>query len=230
MKKILILIMTFALSLNLFAQESTENKPESKQETLISSENMTLGVYGGPEFKFTNINGELGFMSGGRGGLVIGKVFTIGGGGYGLSTNHKLKLINNLNQPQEYNIDAGWGGLFIEFVNKPNDLIHFSVNSLIGGGKASLTEQRFFSNEWDDYDFDRSSFFVFEPGVNVEFNIATFLRLSMGGSYRIVAGLNMKGLENSDLGGYSANVMLKFGLDDFHVINKIIDDVKRSVD
>ena len=225
MKKTIILMVFVMMAIPAISQDENENKPISKHETLIGPDEMTLGIYGGPEFKFTNINGELGFMSGGRGGIVIGRVFTIGGAGYGLSTFHKVKF----SEAVAYNLETGWGGLFMEYVNQPNKLIHFSINTLIGGGKASYRNRTFIKDEWDDVDIARSGFFLFEPGANIEFNLASFLRLSIGGSYRVVAGLDMAGLKNNDLGGYSINAGLKFGLDDFNVLGKAIEDIKKTI-
>jgi hypothetical protein len=82
MKYLILIMLIFSYSV-LISQES--------EETLFgSNENITLGVYGGPEFKLTSFNGEVGFITGGKGGLIINKAFTIGGGGYSIVTNHKV--------------------------------------------------------------------------------------------------------------------------------------------
>lgn len=53
--------------------------------------------------------------------------------------------------------------------------------------------------------------FVWEPALLLEVNVVSFLRLDPGASYRLVRGVDMTGLGNSDVGGPAGVLALKFG-------------------
>jgi hypothetical protein len=59
---------------------------------------------------------------------------------------------------------------------------------------------------------DKSNIMVIEPGIDYEINIAPFFRVALGASYRMVTGVDSTaGLSNSDLGGLSLGITLKWG-------------------
>ncbi len=54
-------------------------------------------------------------------------------------------------------------------------------------------------------------FFVVEPAVNLDFNMTHSFRLSLGGSYRWVKGVNSTASTNKELTGPSAMITFRFG-------------------
>ena len=56
-----------------------------------------------------------------------------------------------------------------------------------------------------------SPMFVIEPSLMAELNVTNFLRLAVGGGYRIVTGVQLDGLTNADVSSYSLSLNLKFG-------------------
>jgi hypothetical protein len=54
-------------------------------------------------------------------------------------------------------------------------------------------------------------FFVVGPGVNLDFNMAHSFRLSLGGSYRWVNGVQSTASTKKQLTGSSAMVAFRFG-------------------
>ncbi len=166
----------------------------AQQETLVSGQ-IQSGGFGAPVLKFTEVNQSFGFFLGGRGGWILNESFVIGGGGYGL-TNQNHYLVEALTM--------GYGGLDLEYVVRPNELVHVSFAVLVGGGGVRF---------WPDpsaFYYD-SAFFVAEPGFNLELNVTPSFRLNLGGSYRSVSSLAVPGLTNADLSGWSGNVQFKFG-------------------
>jgi hypothetical protein len=192
------IIMLIFFSCQSFAQE----------ETLVGSGEVTHGGFGGPVVKYTQIDGEPGVLVGGRGGWIINHTFVIGGGGYGLVNDITAENVVFGKQPY---INFGYGGLELEYIIHSDELTHFSVYSLIGGGgvtyRSSLWDD---SEDWEDR-FGSDAFFVFEPAANVEVNIISFFRINVGASYRFISGLNFDDLKNSDFAGPSATLTLKFG-------------------
>ncbi len=177
-----------------------------QQETLFSG-NIDHGGFGGPVVKFSPVNGKFGVFVGGRGGWIIDHKLIIGGGGYGLANYVAANQLGPLNEKY---LDFGYGGLEIEWVVNSNKLIHFSFQTLIGGGSIQ------YRNEARDITFrDRPSdgLFILEPGVTLNLNVTTWFRVSAGASYRYVNGVeeNSRLSSDADLTGPSAVIMLRFG-------------------
>lgn len=178
------------------------------QETLIRGD-MHFGGFGGPFVQFTSINNQFGLLVGGGGGVIIDHTIAIGGAGYGLANN-----VTEENAPstRPY-INMGYGGGFIQYIDRSNDLVHMTGGVLIGGGGAGYraayggnTEgQSNYGDEMND------AFFVVEPNVEGVLNIAKYFRLGIGVSYRYVSGIEAAGLSNSDFEGPSARITLNFG-------------------
>jgi hypothetical protein len=163
----------------------------AEQETLLKGVIRESGWYGGPAVRFGGINNSLAVFAGYRGGWIINRTLSIGGGGYGLVSDvyfsgSKLKL--------------GYGGLDLEYKIDPDEIVHLTFRSLIGLGMVELTG------------VGQDSFFVLEPGVGVDLNVVRFLKVNGGVSYRLVSGAgNVPGVSDSSLSGLTAEIALIFG-------------------
>ncbi len=198
----------------------TGKAQDNGMETLFGGENFSLGGYGGPEVKFTNINNEFGLMVGGRGGFLMNSVFTVGIAGYGLVTSHKVEDYKPQfprGEDSSAYLRLGYGGLHFGFNIEPNKLVHITTGVIIGGGAASYTTPFYHRHDDEDnYDsnfktYETSAFFIVEPQVGAEVNLLKFMRMEVSGSYRFVSGINLPNTQNSDLSGFSGNIMFKFG-------------------
>ena len=186
----------------------------AQEETLIGNGEVTHGGFGAPVVKYTEIKGEPGLLVGGRGGWIINHTFVIGGGGYGLvndiEANNYLTYAPWENKPF---LNFGYGGLELEYISQSNNLMHFSVYTLVGAGGVSYRNSLWDNNEdgWNNWSSPSDAFFVFEPAANAELNVIDFFRINAGVSYRFISGVNFDNLKTSDLGGLSAVLTLKFG-------------------
>lgn len=193
MKKTVIILIASVMVTPVLAQE----------ETLISGQ-LEYGGYGGPVVKFTTINNDWEVMVGGRGGWIINHSFVLGGGGYGLVTDVEAE---HFDPSGDVVMELGYGGGMLEYVGNSNELIHYSVSLLIGAGGVNyvrkITNSRLYS--------DADAFFVLEPEVNFMVNITTLFRAGFGAGYRLISGVDLAGLSDSDIGGLSINMVFKFG-------------------
>lgn len=198
MKRIILLL--FLLSACSYAQ----------RETVFEGE-MENGGFGGPVVKFTQVKGNFGVLVGGYGGWLINHQFLIGGGGFGLANDIRAntEVIEILGFADRPKLDFGYGGLILEYYLDPMKLMHWSVSLLVGGGGVSYREGDFMEHSWRDNTPD--AFFVLEPAVSGELNVAKFFKIGIGAGYRFVTGVNMIGVKNSDLGNFSVNMAFKFG-------------------
>jgi hypothetical protein len=117
-------------------------------------------------------------LTGGKIGWTFNKKYTLALGGYGL---FKSDVVNV--QGAEGDYAMGYGGLVLEYTERPNDLVHFSLNSLIGfgGNTVMLYDQASenpVANPW-------SAFFVFEPGATAELHVTNFLKVGVTYTYRL---------------------------------------------
>ncbi|MFP4529509.1 MAG: hypothetical protein ACLFQX_13260 [Candidatus Kapaibacterium sp.] len=209
MRKILILIFMIAISATAYSQDG--------MQTLFGDEGLKSGGYGGPELKMTQAQGGTGLLVGGRGGWIINSTISVGGGGYGLVTEHPIENYFDVTSPY-YGKDAylryGYGGFIVEYINNSNSLVHFTANMLIGGGGASYTHSFNDIINHNDHDWrtlENTTFFVFEPAVMADINITSFFRIGVGASYRLVSGVELSQTTNEDIGGFSGNMIFKFG-------------------
>ncbi|MFO8030468.1 MAG: hypothetical protein R6U28_11460 [Cyclonatronaceae bacterium] len=184
-------------------------QPAAAQETqTLLSGDVSHGGFGGPVVRFGRVDGDMAVWVGGRGGWIINfsnrHSLSIGGGGYGLATEHRMP------QPVQTDVEElaaiGYGGFELEYTNRTYRLIHMTASTLIGAGGLAIRE-----NEQLYTDDDPSAFFVLEPGVHAELNVTGFFRLAGGVSYRLTSGIDKGGFSDGDFSGINALVTLKFG-------------------
>jgi hypothetical protein len=180
----------------------------SQQQTLISGDDVTLGGYFSPVVKFSSVHDDFGVFVGARGGLIINHSFAIGFGGYGLASY--VEALNRGPLGERY-MEMGYGGLDMEYIINPGDLVHFSVSTLIGAGGILFNDRSRGSEYWEDRERDVDAFFIAEPAVNVDLNVTTFLKTSLGAGYRFVSGLRSDVSSNAELSGFSVMLSLRVG-------------------
>jgi hypothetical protein len=167
--------------------------PALAQERTLIRGGFESGGFGAPVVKFSQLDGEFALFVGGRGGWIINHTFVLGGGGYG--------LVNDIdtNGDGVRDLEMGYGGFELEYINRSDKLIHFTAYLLIGGGGLSglaVLEE---------------SVFVLEPALNGELNVTDYFRFHAGAGYRWVSGVDSPGVDSSDLSSFYAQITLKFG-------------------
>jgi hypothetical protein len=166
------------------------------------------GGFGGPTLGYTSVNGDPALVMGGRGGWLINHRLVLGGGGVGV-TNRLAVPAGSTPADADHQLTFGYGGFWAEYIVFPNQLVHGSVGMLVGGG--GITYHRF-RGQGPAADDENDAVFVFEPGVSVELNVIRFMRVALFANYRIVSGVDLAGLDNAAISGFSAGTMLKFGV------------------
>lgn len=220
MKKLFTMIM-----LALFVQAGFAQETDNEMKTLFTGKNLKYtGMFLSPELKGTIINDSedkdgYGFILGGRMGVIFNDKYSVGLGGYGLTTTHTVNLLDyaEINDAAA-RLGFGYGGVVLEYIVFGNKVMHFTIPVLIGGGGVSLYKDISVADDnvyWDDFkSYESSGFFVIEPGFNVEINLTKFMRLDVGASYRMVKFSEMNYLDDSDakLSNFGVNASLKFGI------------------
>ena len=186
-------------------------------QTLVQDD-LESNVLIAPDFKLTDLGGDLTGLAGLHGGWLINQRLLIGGGGYFQINDGGVS-------------DMKYGGAVLEYFVNPSRLLHVSVRGLLGGGTATLRPlsgrfpilNGFASPDFSGIDVDRrfagrpvrfnnpreldETFFVAEPEANVTLNVTESFRIGFGGGYRFIGEAN--GFENS-LEGFTANLAAQF--------------------
>jgi hypothetical protein len=193
--------MKIFLSLILLAM--TSNLIIAQQQTLVGTE-IENGGYGALLLKVGPINGSTGFFVGTQGGWIINHRFVLGGMFNGLTNTVEIEGLENTKLRVDY------GGVLLEYIFAPDKLIHFNVQSVIGGGGVYY-EVVDYQNPSSNINYSADSFFVWEPGANAIVNVTKNFRIGIGMTYRYVTGVAYEDLTNSDLRGINGQFSLKFG-------------------
>lgn len=196
------LFLVCVWTITIFGTSDEEFEPQTLLKGTISH-----GLYGGPVVKFTEIKGKLGLLVGGYGGWLINHTFMIGGGGYGLTNSIKKDYSPFPND----RLMMGYGGFMMEYFIIPKQLVHFSVNTLIGAGGIHYSNFDWNDNDWEDNHFDSDSFFILEPSLTLILNVSKSVRFGTGISYRYVSDLDYEDVTNKDIRGPSLDLFLQFG-------------------
>jgi len=163
---------------------------------------------------------------GGRVAWIANHRFALGLVGYGFVNDIQKDYDDD---PSSYFLAGGYGGIFFEPILMPNKPVHVSFPIILGVGGISAVE----SNNWEsshynyqntNYYYDSDAFLVFEPGVDVEFNIVKFFRIAIGASYRLTNGINLRykyldnnfneqiiEIDKNALNSFTFNIGFKFG-------------------
>ncbi len=194
---------------------------QNEYSTIFAEKNdgpIDHGFYGSFGFGYSNIDSKDALLFSMKGAWVINHNFAMGLAGYGFSNQ-----LNKTNAVNDYFLGGGYGGFYFEPILFPESQVHVSFPILIGGGGISTIPSNYINNEFgnsghgfNDLFYDYDSFFVFEPGIEIEFNMVSFFRFSVGGSYRFTNGVLLNNPGVNQIPVYTLNTFnfytnFKFG-------------------
>src|SRR6478736_3099378 len=186
---------------------------QSEIQTLFGK-GKSVGGYGALSNKFTAIGGTYANMVEAYGGVYLNKRLMIGGAA--------AATTNYIAVPSEYSIDPskrmsyeyGQLGMMTEYVFGSDKAIHVAFSFFAGAGFTLQYERPEWNHEtsydYPNYTGAEDTFFVAEPGVQLEVNVFKWMRFSPGVSYRATYGSHAVGLSDTDLSKISYNATLKF--------------------
>jgi hypothetical protein len=165
---------------------------------------ITVSESWAPEIKINSIQGKTGTLVGFKGGAVFNNSFLLGISG-GVNLGHP-------------SVNYGYFGALGQYICKPANMMHYSLQLLVASGSTKdygHTKSGLFDNFWN---ITGASFYLVEPGANLEINLSKNLTFFAGLSYRYVWGLNENDenvsttrVTNRDMSGINLNIGLKFG-------------------
>ncbi|MFZ4464188.1 MAG: hypothetical protein ACOYN5_10085 [Bacteroidales bacterium] len=207
-------IIGIMIFLGLFVSGYSQERSQPEYRTVFGRDGQTShGGYGALTFSYAQIDGKDAFMAGFKGGWLIDHHFTFGLAGTGFVNN--LQYQNIIVDNTTVSLAGGYGGFLFEPVFAPFSPVHLAFPIIMGAGGIAYVE---YDPNWNNYDYynepkvwDANAFFIFEPGVEIELNVARFMRIAIGTSYRLTSKLYLMNTDSYALNGFSGNLSLKFG-------------------
>ena len=193
------------------ASENRRNTKREKKEKRATDDKkfrMGLGLYTG----FAPLDNLDAFLIGGQ-IMYYPSIRT----GVGFNANALLsKSFYSETLQKDIRVEGGYGGLAIEYVLFPKSVIHINLPLTLGAGGYNYVESE---DPFAPIDPENSeAFFMIEVGAELEVNVAKFLKIGAGFSYRSISGSDFLNRDNnqdiikaSALEGVNYGIILKFG-------------------
>lgn len=233
MKKLALVIIVLAVSLipevkgqdtlRLFGHKKEKTSVKSREHRgdyrtagiqTLTGHGHKVGFYFGFHTGYSTIAGYDAFTAGANLALIANHGLAIGLAGRGFFTETFERTAES-GTIADYSYDGGYGGILIEPVILPRFPVHVSFPVILGAGgiaRNRLTNFEYPYDYTDIYTEDAEAFLIAEPGMEIEFNVARWLRLSVGGSYRFTTSPGPGTFGSDDLNGLTAGMSLKFGM------------------
>lgn len=204
------LLIIFILAIS-FVKAQEQDSYRNDEVRTIFSQNQSNGGYGAITISYSNIGGHDALVTGGRGAFIFSHALAIGLGGYGFVNNLDY---DNYNTTNNLSLAGGYGGFLIEPIIAGKSPVHVSFPILIGGGGVALVDMYnwdYWGQQQPGYEYDYDTYFVIEPAVELEFNVARFFRLAAAVSYRYTSDIQLHQTEKDALRGFNYGLTFKFG-------------------
>ena len=189
---------------------------QEEMKTLFgkSSVSPVWGHYLSGDIKITQFIGDFQPYVGVKGALIVNHKYAFGFTGGGFTEPNTFTGPGYEGSITDIQPVAAYGGLYLDYFIYLNSPVMISFPTTVGVGGILLfqddinpvlqtSEKRF---------IEGTPCFVIEPSINADINLLKSLRLGLGIGYRLVSGVDLNRLDNSDFSGLMFNISLNAGL------------------
>lgn len=186
---------------------SQEMPNEQDYQSLFSLKN-TRGYVALNVGSMNLTDNHLSLKSGGSVAAIFNHKLAVGVTGSGYIGYQNTTLSNEV-----YSVAGGYGGLLIEPIVGSHRAIHLSFPISIGAGQGQFFKDSLGYRDWDNLYRDEftQDFIYIEPGVNLEFNLAKFMRFGVSATYMMSDLVNSTPIHYNPMDGLGFNANLKIG-------------------
>jgi hypothetical protein len=158
------------------------------------------GFYGAPTFGVTILDDQAAPVVGMRTAWVANRSW-----GLGMAVN---AMGNELDEELHHvgRSFGVYGGVLLQYIIGSSHRVHGGVDTTVGGGV--ICQQN--GSSGDD-DCVGRRFFALEPMANLEINVFSAMRVSVGAGYRVAIGSEDSPLSDRALSGFVSKAALQFG-------------------
>ena len=203
MKATLTLLISFLMTISLFAQND--------DNYLLKIDDTEIGGYIGLNTRYTNVDSKpAGFLDI-KLAVVIDHNWAVGIIGSGLYYDRKLtKLVDD----GTYHLNAAYGAIFVERIFNIGDGLRLSLGIATGSGTAFYKYDNEYEKEkvWTEEIIDLNTFAVFEPSIELQYQISDNWHLGIMTSYRNTSPLKLIGTDDNMLRNLAGGISVKWGI------------------
>ena len=181
------------------AQEVTGGRAQT-----VLTGGVSHGGFGAVHLRAGKVGNERSLFMGGEAAWVANQRLILGVGVWALVSGNARIATSSGAEDESAPLRMGYAGALVGYRIAPAAIVHPTASILIGAGGASIADSQAAGDDDD-------AFFVAEPALGVELNVASFVRLGVGASYRWVAGVELAGLRDEDLSGLTGELSLRLG-------------------
>ncbi len=178
--------------------------PSAGRAGSLFSGHIESGGFIAPVVKGSEFKGDHETFLGGRGGWILDHKIVLGASLYTMVSDVIVQNTDGLDRVVKFT----YGGFEFEYAFFADSVIHPTLSILTGLGGIKLRDPVAGSEN----DPDSDSVFVLEPTVQLVLNLTDFARLTAGGGYRYVSGVDLTVLSNADAEGGFGMITLKLGM------------------
>jgi hypothetical protein len=158
---------------------------------------MTSLTFGGNGVSFTRINNQFTVLTGGRGSATFNHLYTIGGGGWGMTKG--VEVQSDIDGTYRF-VKIGYGGIDVGYIFFPGETMNFGTKLLIAGGAV------FKETVPKSTDKGFRMFPVLEPTAYYQIALGKLFKLEIGASYRFIWGTNLPYISDKNLSGFACYI------------------------
>jgi len=201
------------------SQVVTPPAPRAKDDvpaTLFASgQDYAIGGFGGFGVAYTRFAGSDRPLVCGEGAVIIDHRFTLGGGGCGIAAVMDGSKYGNAPSNPRDRMSFGYGGAIIRYHFFSRNAVNLAVGAIVGAGGIQIatwngTGSQYCSDQ-NCTNKGQDAVFIFEPQVGGYANLTRWLRVGAVAGFRVVSGVDTKGLSASDLMGPTLGGQLQGG-------------------
>lgn len=209
MRTIIVSVLFVLVGLLALAQEN-----ESKNYLFtLNGKNKTheIGLYGGLSGTYSQTLSEPSGWLGAKVGVVFNHKWAFGWAASGLYFDHGLDALVS---DGTYHLEAGYAGMFAEYMLPLGKNVKVSFSILSGAGLAVYRYDKDFAENrpWYQEIIDQETFAVFEPGIDLMGRVSKRWWLGLNGSYRNTSPVKLTGTNELFLNKFNGGISLRYGI------------------
>lgn len=209
MKTIILSLCILLVSLGALAQDN-----ESKNHVFtLKGKNKTheVGLYGGLSGTYSETLAKPSGWLSAKAGLVFNHKWAFGWAGSGLYFDRRL---DQGVTDGTYHLEAGYAGLFAEYMQPLGKNLKISFSVLSGAGLAVYRYDKDFAENrpWYQEIIDQETFAVFEPGIDLMAKISSRWWLGLNGSYRNTSPVKLTGTDDMLFNKFNGGISIRYGI------------------
>jgi hypothetical protein len=204
MKKLLVILISLIIAQITYTQKDVSY--------FFNNDDIEYGFFLGPELKVAPMIEGYQLYSGIKGAMIFNNTFALGLAGGGFITEIVFEGLNDLGEEALLNTVIAYGGFYLDYIVPSRLPVQVSFPNLLGVAGVTLFSSVHGSPTGQDEEMvEGGVFFIYEPALNLEFNLTNFLRIGFGGGYRLAVKGDMDRLSASDMSDVTFNFSIKFG-------------------